>query len=114
MGKIVTARTVFYDRKQWDRMAKDLKSKHPMFKVMGANVFKKVVVLHDPTKPLTKESAPKGNGMFVSEGRLTDPKKRTINKLMEEGKGTDDNGLNNIAKEVNVSFVKVKEYIQSF
>jgi hypothetical protein len=55
-----------------------------------------------------------GFELFVSNGRLTDPKKLAIDRLMEEGKGAEDEGINEIAKEVNVSFVKVKEYIKSF
>lgn len=116
MGKIATARAAFFDIKQWDRMAKDLASKHSMFKVMGANAFKKVIILHNPTLSLVNEKPldVDENGMFATTGRMTPTKKETINKLMKEGKGADDFGLNQIAKDINVPFAIVKEYVRSF
>ena len=68
-------------------------------------------ILHDPTLRVKK------SGKFepyIGTGRLTDTKKEKINTLMSEGKGENDNALNDIAESLNVSFSKIKEYIQSF
>lgn len=74
-----------------------------------------VYILHNPTlKAAPKANTPIEFVPFVGTGRLTDTKKAKIDAMLEDGKGQDDNGLNAIAKDLNVSFDKIKEYIQSF
>lgn len=120
LGKTVTARAVYRNQTEWQRIEKDLKKKSPLFDGQTANVFKKIVILHNPTLPLTEEKKEKeiieysGEGEpFETTGRMTPTKQESIDRMMEEGKGVDDFGLNQIAKDVNVSFSKVKEYIKS-
>jgi DNA-binding Lrp family transcriptional regulator len=68
-----------------------------------------MAILHNPTLKVEPVFVP-----FVGKGRLTDGKKEVLKEMLENGKGQDDDGLNAIAEQLNVSFAKVKEYIQSF
>mgnify|MGYP006901753170 CR=1 FL=1 len=87
----------------WNRTKPYNKQAH----IMGAGA-QRMVVLHDPTKAVVEETDEQPNG------RLTKSKKAEIDKLMEAGKGEDDKGLDAIAKDLNLTFNQVKDYIQSF
>ena len=113
MSKIHGASKLFAPPEMHQQMTKAI----PLFKGLFNGMYNKVIVLHDPTIPMVESTDHDGTikgEPFKTTGRLSDTKKEAIDKLMEEGKGTDDKGLNEIAKTVNVSFAKVKEYIKSF
>ena len=69
--------------------------------------FNSMIMIHNPHIEETKEEEEK-------DGRLTSAKKVKLSKMMEQGKGQDDEGLKDIAKNLNLSFNQVKQYISSF
>jgi hypothetical protein len=97
-SKIFTKSTSVWNRlKPYDKLPKVMCNCHQM------------AILHNPTLKEEPVFVP-----FVGKGRLTDAKKEVLKEMLENGKGQDDDGLNAIAEQLNVSFAKVKEYIQSF
>jgi len=76
--------------------------------IIGA--FETVIMIHNPyIEPEETEFEE-----ITTEGRMTKAKKTKINKMMENGHGTDDEGLNDIAEQIGLSFRQVKDYIDSF
>ena len=107
MGMTYTAKTLYAMPSMWQEMEREVKSGR--VKGMFNGVFNLIVILNNPTLPEVAESAPekKIKGLSPSQKSL-------VNAMREEGKGENDEGLKNIAKEVGVSFERVKAYIQSF
>lgn len=91
------------DANLWDSMTQSQKDPD---RIGG---FHSIVMIHNPHIEEVEEEEEE-----QPEGRLTKSKMTKINKLMEQGKGKDDKGLKFIAKELNLSFKQVKNYIQSF
>jgi hypothetical protein len=50
---------------------------------------------------------------ITTDGRMTKAKKTKINKMMENGDGTNDEAINDIAERVGLSFRQVKEYVET-
>ena len=76
--------------------------------IIGA--FEQIIMIHNPyLEPEETEFEE-----ITTDGRMTKAKKTKINKMMENGDGTDDEGINDIADRVGLSFRQVKEYIDSF
>jgi hypothetical protein len=76
--------------------------------IIGA--FESVIMLHNPyNEPEEIEFEE-----ITTDGRMTKAKKTKINKMMENGEGTDDDGLNEIAENLGLSFRQVKDYIMLF
>ena len=76
--------------------------------IIGA--FETVIMIHNPyIEPEETEFEE-----ITTDGRMTKAKKTKINKMMENGHGTDDEGLNEIAEQIGLSFRQVKDYIASF
>jgi len=105
MSKIHTARTVYSSINKWQDMKREVTSGRVKTVFNGA--FAKVVILNNPTLPASAPKKPKVKDLSPTQ-------KSKVNALMEEGKGQDDEGLKAIAKEVGVSFDRVKAYIKSF
>lgn len=77
--------------------------------IIGA--FDTIIMIHNP---LLEPDFYDEFEEVTTEGRMTKAKKTKINKMMENGDGLDDEGLNNIAEIVGLSFRQVKDYIASF
>lgn len=75
--------------------------------IIGA--FEQIIMIHNPyLEPEETEFEE-----ITTDGRMTKAKKTKINKMMENGDGTDDEGINDIADRVGLSFRQVKEYIET-
>jgi len=108
MSTIHTAKRLSADINQWRKMERQVKQ--GVFKSMFAGMYNKIVILHNPTLPMAKEEKLKEKKV---KG-LSPTHKSKVNAMMEEGKGQDDEGLKAIAEELNISFERVKAYVQSF
>lgn len=76
--------------------------------IIGA--FETIIMIHNPYLEHEETEFEE----ITTDGRMTKAKKTKINKMMENGDGTDDEGINDIADRVGLSFRQVKEYIDSF
>ncbi len=108
MSKVHTAKKLSCSINQWNKMLRQVKQ--GVFKAVFAGMYNKIIILHNPTLPMAKEEKPKEKKV---KG-LSPTHKGKVNALLEAGKGQDDEGLKEIAKEVGVSFERVKAYVQSF
>lgn len=107
MSKIYTAKKVGASINQWRKMERQVKTK--IFKGMFGGIFGKLVILHNPTLPMTpeKEETKKVKG-------LSPKHKSIVNSMLENGAGENDESLQEIANELGITFERVKAYIQSF
>ncbi len=76
--------------------------------IIGA--FETIIMIHNPYLEHEETEFEE----ITTDGRMTKAKKTKINKMMENGDGTDDEGINDIADRVGLSFRQVKDYINSF
>lgn len=104
-AKVHHARLCYAPIDKWREMLSAVKA--GIVKGVFNGVFNLVVILNNPTMPEVKPKEEK-----VKE--LSPIQKKKVNDLMEDGNGQDDEGLKAIAKEVNVSFARIKAYIKSF
>lgn len=75
--------------------------------IIGA--FETIIMIHNPYLEHEETEFEE----ITTDGRMTKAKKTKINKMMENGDGTDDEGINDIADRVGLSFRQVKEYIET-
>jgi hypothetical protein len=81
---------------RWNKMKRQIKQ--GVFKIEFADMFDKIIILHDPTIAPKKEE-PKG---------LSPKQKGKVKELLSEGKE-----LNDIAKDLKVDLVRVEAYAKT-
>jgi hypothetical protein len=101
------AKVLSCDVNQWRKMAKQVKD--GVFKLVFADVYDRIVLLHNPTLPMHVEEPKKKELKGLSPIQ-----KSKVNAMMEQGQGSDDEGLKAIGKELNISFDRLKAYLKTF
>jgi hypothetical protein len=138
-GVITKAKPVFYNQLEWQRQQKEIKSKKPLFTVVGGGQFMAVIILHDPTLPNLldqdwqkteiKELAASGKSSAEiakalklkiedieksSKPKGLSPKQKgEVNGMLENGATKDSEGVSLIAKELGIEESRVQAYIDS-
>jgi hypothetical protein len=138
-GTVTKAKPVYYNQLEWQRQQKEIKSKKPLFTVVGGGQFVAVVILHDPTLPNLldqdwqkteiEELAASGKGSAeiakslklkiedvekASKPKGLNPKqKAAVNELLKNGATKDSKGVSLIAKELGIEESRIKAYIDS-
>lgn len=108
LHKVHSARMLGAGLNFWRKMQRQVQQ--GTFKSLFAGIYDKIVILHNPTLPMAKEEKPKEKKV---KG-LSPTHKSLVKEKLEAGEGQDDEGLKAIAEEINVSFERVKAYVQSF